>query len=168
MSPTTARHWPNARTSCGSGDGHLLWAVCEHRHDRQRDEYADSAALCADEIATAFQRGDRPVPYGGARVHVERPYDGAVPHRRRPVGLTAKVWRDLVAAADQRCTYCQRRIEDPSHLHREHAVPLTRGGRDHMDNIVVACARDNRRTGTMTALEYRQFLLVRPWPDLVA
>jgi hypothetical protein len=30
---------------------------------------------------------------------------------------------------------------------------------------LVACARDNRRKGTMTGAEYREFLQLMPWPD---
>lgn len=147
------------------GDGTLLWAVCDHLHEQDPATYEESALACAYELAHEFQRGERPIPAGGARVRHQRPYDGGGLRRRQPTGLSAKVWREMVAAADGRCAYCERRMEDLRWLQREHDIPLSRCGQNHVDNIVVACARDNRRKGTMTGAEYRQFLQLMPWPD---
>jgi hypothetical protein len=41
----------------------------------------------------------------------------------------------MVAEAGGRCTYCQRRMEDPRWLHREHDILLSRCGQNHVDDI---------------------------------
>jgi 5-methylcytosine-specific restriction endonuclease McrA len=146
------------------GDGEMLWALCDHRHPRSTDGGASEAMACASELLWAFQRGDRRVPRGGARRPHSSRYEGPLAGgRRRPEGLTAERWREMVAAVDQRCTYCNRRFVRASLLEREHNIPLSRCGAQHVDNIVVACQGDNRRKGTMTGAEYREFLKLVPW-----
>lgn len=55
------------------------------------------------------------------------------------------------------CAYC---LQTSAQLHREHVVPLSRGGPDSPYNIVMACESCNLRKGTMLPSEWRTDLPV--------
>lgn len=66
------------------------------------------------------------------------------------------IWRDrtllhrLSEAQNWRCCYCgcrdmQEGGKSPRRATFEHIIPLARGGRDHEDNIAIACYRCNKR-----------------------
>jgi 5-methylcytosine-specific restriction endonuclease McrA len=70
-------------------------------------------------------------------------------------------WWALVRAAERICFYCGTETNcdleatgDPRQVQRDHLVPLSRGGSDHIDNIVVSCRSCNLDKGTMTAGEF--------------
>ncbi|WP_223625005.1 HNH endonuclease [Microbacterium sp. EST19A] len=54
--------------------------------------------------------------------------------------LTAPQWADIVAAWGG-CAYC--RSEDDGRLQRDCVMPISRGGRYTIDNVVPACASCN-------------------------
>jgi hypothetical protein len=54
-----------------------------------------------------------------------------------------------------KCFYCSQ----PA-IHRDHAVPYSRGGRG-TQNLVPACARCNTRKGALTVDEFRIYLMLR-------
>ena len=65
--------------------------------------------------------------------------------------FTAAQWTALVEAHRGRCAYCG--LLRP--LHADHRVPLERGGRGDIANILPACARCNLRKHLMTEDEFR-------------
>jgi hypothetical protein len=72
--------------------------------------------------------------------------------------------RKAVIARDGRqCRYCAKLLGPRSALHLDHVIPLSRGGGDDAENLVVACARCNTRKGTRLLGETRMTLL--PVPD---
>jgi 5-methylcytosine-specific restriction endonuclease McrA len=68
-----------------------------------------------------------------------------------PSDLTARVVRDVFIASDGVCSYC---LKVSGQLHLEHCTPLSRGGWNTIDNVVVACSSCNLSKGTKTVLEY--------------
>lgn len=65
---------------------------------------------------------------------------------------TAAEWIALLASSSRRCFYCGAGpLEKP---HREHRIPLSRGGSDDIANIVVSCRSCNSRKHTMTDSEF--------------
>jgi len=60
-------------------------------------------------------------------------------------------WREKVALLGGCCIYCGR---DDVPIHRDHKVPLIRGGTNDIANIVPACASCNSKKGTRTASEF--------------
>jgi hypothetical protein len=69
--------------------------------------------------------------------------------------------RDLYREQGRRCYYCRRPItlkpqfqQAPDYATFDHKEPVSRGGTDRRDNLVLACRRCNERKGDMTAAEF--------------
>jgi 5-methylcytosine-specific restriction endonuclease McrA len=65
--------------------------------------------------------------------------------------FAAAEWIGLVQAHDGRCAYCGKLRP----LHADHRVPLERGGKNEIANILPACAPCNLRKHLMTEDEFR-------------
>lgn len=59
------------------------------------------------------------------------------------------------------CWYCGLHIAPFSNWEIEHQQPRSRGGSDHLSNLVPACRACNRAKGTMNVDEFREFLLMK-------
>lgn len=60
--------------------------------------------------------------------------------------------RVLLQKYGGRCVYCQKtvelsNVESPQYATRDHVVPLSKGGRDHIDNLALACRECNAEKG---------------------
>ncbi len=66
--------------------------------------------------------------------------------------FTAEDIKNLYATQGGRCYYCSVEIEGGYHI--EHMTPLSRGGRNDVSNICLACAPCNLRKHTKTAEEF--------------
>ena len=88
-----------------------------------------------------------------------RAYVRLAGHRRRSAagGEIIKVedWLALLAEHDGRCAYCGVR---PDLIEADHRIPLSRGGKNTIANILPACRRCNRSKWTKTEVEYRLWL----------
>ncbi len=71
--------------------------------------------------------------------------------RLAPGKLTTVQVRDLREAADDVCAYC---LQLYARLVLEHVIPISRGGTNTPDNIVMSCQRCNNSKGTKTPLEF--------------
>lgn len=58
-----------------------------------------------------------------------------------------------------RCYYCSKQLTADRHL--EHKTPLVRGGAHALVNLCWSCPSCNRRKGTKTETEFRDWLAVR-------
>jgi len=56
--------------------------------------------------------------------------------------ITAKELRDLKSMSSGRCYWCDKKIKKDD-LHYDHYTPLSKGGRNIIDNIVIACSYCN-------------------------
>lgn len=77
--------------------------------------------------------------------------------RQRAAGLyvvTERDWLRLVARYRGRCAYCGQRPEARA-LHREHVIPLARGGRHAIGNLLPACPPCNQSKGPRLLAEWR-------------
>lgn len=53
------------------------------------------------------------------------------------------------------CTYCNvKESEDTGTLQLEHIIPMARGGRHHVSNLVIACKRCNAKKRNMPLIEF--------------
>lgn len=83
--------------------------------------------------------------------------------KARPSGRVLPTMRRAVLARDgRRCRYCGRQIGPRSVLHLDHVIPVSRGGADTLENLVVACEGCNRRKGARLLSETRMTLLPAP------
>lgn len=71
---------------------------------------------------------------------------------RDSVGVSRSDWLRLVRRYDHRCAYCKVR---PDALHMEHVVPLVRGGRHAIGNVLPACGRCNATKGSLLLVEWK-------------
>ena len=84
----------------------------------------------------------------------------AAEQRRRAakLGLSAEVdpaaWAAIVAAANGRCGYCG----EVAPLTMDHRIPLSRGGRHEVSNLIPACKPCNSRKSIRTEDEFRAVL----------
>src|SRR5213593_4127524 len=113
------------------------------QHKRSRDAY-DSAHPIA-----AAQRRKR---YRDRHPEVRRVI--AVARRAREMQAegkyTAREWTLLVRQHGDACAYCGA----TGPLQPDHRVPLSRGGSNHITNILPACGPCNRRKHVMTEAEF--------------
>lgn len=86
-------------------------------------------------------------------------------HRRRDrklgnggAGVTEAEWEALVATYDSRCAYCEA---DDRKLTQDHVVPLSKGGRHEIENLLPACRPCNQGKGVRSAEEWRATLASR-------
>lgn len=83
-------------------------------------------------------------------------------HKRRVLShgesFTANEWTVLLAQCGDVCAYCG--ADGP--LTADHRIPLSRGGRNVIENIVPACKSCNSRKHTMTEDEFRAVLSQQP------
>jgi 5-methylcytosine-specific restriction endonuclease McrA len=70
------------------------------------------------------------------------------------VPLLDRDWYRLVARHGNRCFYCGERLATDD-LARDHVVPLARGGRHGIGNIVPACKECNSSKGALLLIEFR-------------
>lgn len=61
--------------------------------------------------------------------------------------------RDLWAVYEGKCAYCRRSLQH-QRWHIEHVVPLSRGGSDGPENLVLACERCNLNKAAKTPEEW--------------
>lgn len=125
----------------------ILWdtsgryRICPRRHRRRKD-----AERHAKHLTRSIQKGQGTVILTDV---VPPPLPrGRTPVKRVPVpGLSDPVWTLIREMYGGRCYYCGK---GGKKLHKEHRVPLARGGVNDISNIVPSCEPCNRRKGTLT------------------
>lgn len=77
------------------------------------------------------------------------------PIRERRLDIPDSAWKSLRKIVFERdkyvCQYCGRQIDDPD---CDHVIPLVRGGRSVMSNLLTACPSCNRSKGARTVEEW--------------
>lgn len=68
---------------------------------------------------------------------------------------TAEEWQNVLIQHNNKCFYCGT---DKEFLTQDHAIPLSRGGSDWIENIVPACKSCNSQKQAKTSEEYIQWL----------
>ena len=87
-------------------------------------------------------------------------------HRRRqwegePPGVSIRDWMRLVDRFGGRCAYCG---ETAARLQMDHVLPLSRGGRHSIGNVLPACKRCNNSKSSRLLIEWRFGSRVRRRP----
>lgn len=81
----------------------------------------------------------------------------------RPNGYwSARQWEELLRATGSRCYWCGEFTDKPS---PDHLVPLAKGGRNSIANLVVSCRRCQSRRQDKSAEEFVEYLARHPDPD---
>ncbi len=61
--------------------------------------------------------------------------------------LTAQEWLDILEKYNYRCAYCDVEFEVENMPHKDHVIPITKGGHNVKENIVPACQSCNSKKG---------------------
>lgn len=70
------------------------------------------------------------------------------------VGVSARDWRRLVNRFNGCCAYCNQ-VARPVHM--DHVIPLARGGRHAIGNVLPACGRCNKSKHVMLLAVWRRY-----------
>jgi 5-methylcytosine-specific restriction endonuclease McrA len=122
---------------------------------RTRDQVA--ARKAANRLANPDKFRKRSAEYAKANpdvVHLNK-----LRRRAREVGsdnrkITANDWRRLCDHYRHRCAYCGEQRP----LTRDHVIPLSRGGRNAIGNLVPACGACNYSKRDKFVVEWRQLI----------
>jgi 5-methylcytosine-specific restriction endonuclease McrA len=129
--------------------------LARQRHEPRRRKCFTGSTRAIVEAKLSAYRETFPAPeFLGREAYMEQ---------ARALGThTDSEWWALVRSVKKVCHYCGITTEavwvdktDPHHLEKDHLIPVSRGGSDAIDNIVVSCGGCNSEKGTMTADEYR-------------
>lgn len=69
------------------------------------------------------------------------------------VGIASREWRKLVRRYRHRCAYCGG---SEGGIHMDHVIPLSRGGRHAIGNVIPACQRCNLAKGAKLVVEWKR------------
>lgn len=64
-------------------------------------------------------------------------------------------YKQLIREQDNKCGYCGVEMDTPS---IDHKTPVSRGGKDNIENLIACCRRCNSNKRDKTEAEYREFL----------
>lgn len=71
-------------------------------------------------------------------------------------------WTDILNRHGNRCAYCNTKKQK---MTMDHVLPLSRGGRHCVSNVVPACGQCNKVKADMTVMEWKRKNMydLRPW-----
>ena len=159
--------------------------LCETYRERVRAQHRASYRRCEKPDRSEYQRNYYQAHKEGYRQYYEEHRERYLAHFRRSYqedreGYDAKkrkrralrngalgTWSITEAEHDENlhqlqegcCFYCGE--EYGGNFHREHRIPLSRGGFHAPDNVVLSCATCNLRKGNKTEEEYQKFLDIK-------
>lgn len=61
--------------------------------------------------------------------------------------LTSQEWLDILEAYNYRCAYCDVEFEVENMPHKDHVIPISKGGHNTKENIVPTCQSCNSKKG---------------------
>lgn len=67
--------------------------------------------------------------------------------------VTVEDWMEILRAFNNKCAYCG----NSGQMTIDHVLPLSRGGRHCIANLVPACKRCNHSKGSLTVVEWRNY-----------
>jgi 5-methylcytosine-specific restriction endonuclease McrA len=121
------------------------------RHHTYHKEYAVTHKT---ELAMRQQIWDRANPEK-CRLHCSK--RRALKYDNTPINelLTETQWQTLLAKYDGHCAYCGKEVK----LTLDHVIPLSKGGKHSIDNVVPACLHCNDSKGARTPEQWLQSLI---------
>jgi 5-methylcytosine-specific restriction endonuclease McrA len=100
----------------------------------------------------------------------QRSFIGKIKRRQMNIegSHTFLEWIELIKKHDNKCYYCgvcmTKKMEERQRT-RDHIIPISRGGRDDMSNIVPACRSCNSSKGNKTLEEWKGVTVIETAPQ---
>jgi 5-methylcytosine-specific restriction endonuclease McrA len=162
------REWRNANRS-KARQASRKW-IAGHRSEaleRTRARNPGASARQAAKWRSENREAARAKSLAWNRAHPEvmkavaRRWQAANPRRVRIANrdkrvVTERDWQRLCARYDYRCAYCRRIAK----LTQDHVIPIARGGRHSIGNLLPACQSCNSRKHSKLLVEWRRDRLV--------
>lgn len=123
----------------------------EAHRERARRQRAET------EWATIYAQSMRVSRRKWKAAHPEAAREYEARRRARQAGngiflVTRRDWERLLSRYDHRCAYCG----EATVLHQDHLIPIARGGRHSIGNLVPACIVCNGRKRALLPVEFRR------------
>ena len=118
----------------------------QHRidHSEERKEYNTQWNLNHLEQRKKYCKKYRKTPEGKAAIQ-----RGNIKRRERERNivntLTAKEWEDILEQYDYRCAYCGVEFNCELFPHKDHVIPISKGGDNVKENVVPSCQSCNSK-----------------------
>lgn len=148
-------HEPRECSQCGviyrppRSDSKCCSVRCRRRsHYVPRDRWHDKVCVGCEQPFTS-KRSD--AVYCGRRCQTAHRY----PAVQRGPGVSMRDWQRMVNRYGGRCAYCGFRPRWTP-LHMDHVIPLKRGGRHSIGNVLPACGSCNVRKNARLLADWRQ------------
>jgi HNH endonuclease len=126
-----------------------------HKESAKRWRKSESGSILSRLIVKAYQAKHPEIKKLYKARHPEKRANEKQVRRARqksiPANFTAQDWREALAFFDNKCAYCGKPMDTP---HREHFIPLSKGGGFTKDNIVPACIICNSKKGYRNPLDW--------------
>jgi len=113
------------------------------------------AVICGQVLIRNLQFGEYVVLLADSNLNF---VNGGQTPRGTITNFSEDVWAHIILMHDCRCFYCGN-PGDTTTFHNEHRIPLSRGGLNHVKNIVPACQSCNLSKGTYTDDEFLEIRL---------
>jgi 5-methylcytosine-specific restriction endonuclease McrA len=120
---------------------------------------------CRAKVAEWYKANLEKYRANGAKWQKENPEKIAVSGSKRRAAkyantplnemLTSTEWLAILAQADGHCAYCGKEAK----LTLDHVIPLAKGGKHAIDNVVPACLHCNASKGARTPEQWLQSLI---------
>lgn len=133
-------------------NGYVLDRWGDVHHCRHNHWTKNEARGCAAHTVRGMQFGR--LVFKGS-IATSKPVTVRIVRRPPILDLPPATWEHMKKQAENKCYYCG---VVPVRLHREHKIPLARGGPNSITNIVPACASCNQQKGILTDEEFHQKL----------
>jgi hypothetical protein len=133
--------------------GHTAWcieclyALNDEYREKNREKlrlYAKNYRIENQEACNQWQREFRKTPEGKIA--------GAIHHHRRktrllqtPATLTLEQWLKIIADQENECNICHKPFNKKRFPHRDHIIPLTKGGGLTFENVQALCKSCNSK-----------------------
>ena len=136
----------------------LIQAKIWHKNNRERKRLYDRAYREQNfERIAAKKKADFEIYKAKNQLKV-RAMSAANAHKRRTLLTNQIAAKDLISLTNRfgnRCAYCRTVFSVENKLEFDHVVPLSRGGRHSIGNLLPACLLCNRNKSYKFVMEWR-------------
>ena len=81
--------------------------------------------------------------------------ENAAPEKPKRTAIPKSVKQRVFDKTDGNCAYCGIQLVRNGNWHVDHVVPISRGGKDEIENLVAACHKCNTKKSDKPLIEFK-------------